>query len=127
MNIRENLFEINNENELDIKKNLHIIKKLVEKGGINEASKKLFELYNKVNLYDEDKILRINRFNNKPNEFEIISKKCKDLDEDSLMIYDNLSVDNIIPKKEKYKLLETEIKISNYQHKWKNEFSKLSI
>ena len=124
MNLRENLFEVNNENEIDIKKYLYNIKKLVEKGGINEASNTLFELYNKINLYDEDKILRINSLNNKPNEFEIITKKSKDLDEDSFMIYDNLSVDQIVPKKERMKLLETEIKITNYHKTRKNEFSK---
>jgi hypothetical protein len=127
MNLRENLFEVNNENEIDIKKYLYNIKKLVEKGGINEASNTLFELYNKINLYDEDKILRINSLNNKPNEFEIITKKSKDLDEDSFMIYDNLSVDQIVPKKERMKLLETEIKITNYHKTRKNEFSKVSI
>jgi hypothetical protein len=106
---------------------LYNIKKLVEKGGINEASNKLFELYNKINLYDEDKILRINSLNKKPNEFEIITKKSKDIDEDSFMIYDNLSVDQIVPKKERLKLLETEIKITNYHKTRKNEFSKVSI
>lgn len=101
------------------------IKKLVENGGINEASNKLYDLYNKINFYDEDKILRINN-NNKLSGFEIIAKQNKDIDEVSLLS-DSISVDQIFSKKEKYKILETEIKICNYSKYRNNEFTKVSI
>lgn len=131
----ERFFDPNFNHEIpSYRKNLVEIKKLVEKGGIAEASTQLYDIYNKMNNYDEDKILNTYNLsaptldNLLTSGYELVTKQHCDGEVDS----DSYSVDYAFTKKEKLRLLETEVKISKYQKvcSFQNDFSvcnKLSI
>ena len=81
----------------------------------------LFKLYNKINFSNEDKILRINNIDTLDG-LELYT--CKQIPRES-NICDDVNADQEQIRNEKFKLLESEIKIKNYNELY--DFNKVSI
>ena len=102
-----------------MRERLASIKKTIEKGKIAEASNKVIELHNKIYSNDENKLIRINV----TSDYEIFSKHKENSSDQCCSLSCDSNSDNTFNKKEKFKLLETETKISKYQEELLNELS----